>query len=74
MICVPQLCGNEDILPSEHSGHERCLQRYTNRRLIVIPFSAIEVSKSNFQGILRSLRGREKARDQRAEPDGRDHA
>ena len=74
MIGVPQLRGDEDVLPPSRPRLERCLHRITNRFFIAISLRAIEMSKSNFQCGLRSSLGREGIRHQRAKPDRGDRA
>src|SRR5271167_12067 len=49
MIGVPQLRGNEDVLPPNRARLERCLHRITNRLFVAISFRTIEMSKSHVQ-------------------------
>src|ERR1700722_14537868 len=69
MIGVPQLCGDEDVLPPNRAHLEDFLHRLANRFFIAVALRAIEMSESHFQGCLRRLFGRDRMRDERAKPD-----
>ena len=72
MIVIPELRGDEHILPLNPRRLERFLHRIANRCFIAVAFRTIEISKSNFQCGLRSLFGRDRIGDQRAKPDSGD--
>ena len=74
MIGVPELRGDEDVLPPNRSRPEQCLHRIADRFLIAVAFRAIEMPEACFQRGLRRFLGREGIGDQRAEPDGGDGA
>jgi hypothetical protein len=51
VIGVPQLCGNKNFFASDPSRGKSRLQRLTHLALVSVSFSAIEMSKSDFQCI-----------------------
>ena len=63
MIGVPQLRGNEQVLPLKRSRLERFLNRITNRLFIAVAFRTIEMSKSDFQCRLGRLFGCDRIRN-----------
>jgi hypothetical protein len=71
VIAVPQLRGDEDVLPRNRPRVERFTQRLTDRLLISVPLRAVEMSKAHFQRCRGGLLGRHEIRNQGAEPDDR---
>ena len=69
MIGVPELRGDEQVLPPKRPRLERFLNRIADRFFVAIAFRTIEMAKSDFQCSLGGLPGCERIRDQRAEPD-----
>src|SRR5579883_2385865 len=72
MVCVPQLRGNEQVLPPDVA----CLQNFLNSNpdlfLISVAFCAVEMAKSYFQRVLNRLfRDRGIFIEQRAKSNGR---
>jgi hypothetical protein len=71
MIVVPQLRGDEHVLPLNRTRPEHLLQCVADRSFIAVSFRAIEVAKPDFQCSLGCLFGRMGVWNQRAEPDER---
>src|ERR1700743_3996290 len=57
MIAVPQLGGNEQVVPLKRPRLERFLDRIANRFFITVAFRTIEMPKSRFQRRLGGLFG-----------------
>jgi hypothetical protein len=70
MIRVPELGGDEDVLPLDGSALERGLQGLANGGFIAVAFGAIEVSKPDFQCGLNGLPGNLWIGDQGAKTHG----
>src|SRR3954471_24994340 len=69
MIGVPQLGGDEQVLPLKRPRLEGFLDRIANCFFIAVAFRTIEMSESHLQRRPGSLFGRERIRNQRAKPD-----
>src|ERR1700722_15175304 len=74
VIAVPQLRGDEYVLPRNRARVERFTQRITHRLLISVPLCAVEMSIAHFQCSLGGLLGCREIRNQGAEPDDGDRA
>src|SRR5271165_4497242 len=72
MIGVPQLRGDEHVLPLNGPRLERFAHRSTHRFFIAVAFCAIEMPETHSQCGLDGLLGLDKIRNQRAKSDGGD--
>jgi hypothetical protein len=74
MIAVPQLSGDEDVLPPNRPSLERRLHSIADRFLIAVTFRTIEMPETHFQRGLGSLSRHDRIGYQRTKPDGGDCA
>ena len=74
MIAVPQLGGDEDVLPPNRPRLERRLHRIADRFLIAVTFRTIEMPETHFQRSLGSLSRHDRIGYQRTKPDSGDCA
>src|SRR6202022_2157613 len=69
MIVIPELRGDEHILPLSRPRLKHLLHRIADRLFIAIALRAIEVTKPHFQCGLGCLFGREGIRNRRPNPE-----
>jgi hypothetical protein len=74
VIGVPELRIDEHLLPPNAPRLEGVLHRFTDRLFIAVAFGAVEISKSDIQGRLDRLPGRDSIRNQRSKSHGGDRA
>ena len=70
MIAVPELRGDEHVLPLDRSRLEHLLHGIADGLFIAVAFRTVEVTKSDFEGSTGCLVGRDRIRNQRSESEG----
>ena len=70
MIAVPELRGDEHVLPLDRSRLEHLLHGIADGLFIAVAFRTVEVTKSHFQRSLGGPFGRERIGNQRSDPEG----
>jgi hypothetical protein len=71
VIVVPELRGDEQLLPSHGPAVEGVLQRASDDVFVAVELRAIQMPEPHLQGARNRLPGCERVQDQGSEADGR---